>query len=127
MSRLLLVISVLLAAAPAMAQQHPAAPLRSQGERMRSFSLINRSGQVVTAAQAHMTDGKDRVLTYAPIQPNEAREIVVPASECLDAVTVHLNDGRTLRGAHLNDCKLTKIVVGHSGIGTNSNENPLAR
>lgn len=124
MSRLILLTAVLLCATPTLAQQFPAAPLRSAGEQMRSFSMTNQSGQVVTSAVAHMTDGKTRVLTYAPVQPNQAREIVVPRNECLDSLTVHLNDGRTLNAAHMNDCKATKILVGAAGIGTQSNVNP---
>ena len=112
---------------PDVAQQFPAAPLRTPGEQMRSFSLTNESGQVVTSAQAHMTDGKDRVLTYEPIQRNQAREIVVPRQECLDSVVVHLNNGRTLRAEHMNDCKATKIVVGKTGIGIASNANPRSQ
>jgi hypothetical protein len=126
--RLLLPLAgLLLAATPALAQQFPAAPLRSKGEQVRAFSLKNESGQVVTSAQAHMTDGKRRVLTYEPVQPNEAREIVVPRNECIDAVTVQLNDGRTLRANHMNDCKETKIVVGKAGIDVQSNTNPRRR
>jgi hypothetical protein len=124
MPRVLLLTCVLLAAGPALAQQFPAAPLRSPGEQMRSFSLKNESHQAVTSAQAHMTDGQNRVLTYEPVQPNQAREIVVPRKECLDAVIVHLNDGRTLRADHMNDCKATQIVVGDAGIGMQSNVNP---
>lgn len=119
-----LLLLLTLAAVPALAQQFPAAPLRSPGEQMRSFSLKNESGQVVTSAQAHMTDGKNRVLTYASLQPNQAREIVVPRRECLDSLAVQLNNGRTLRAGHLNDCNATQIVVGEAGLGVQSNVNP---
>jgi hypothetical protein len=114
---MLLLVCLTLAAGPALAQQYPAAPLRSPGEQMRSFSLKNESGQVVTSAQAHMTDGKNRVLTYEPVQPNQAREIVVPRKECLDSIAVQLNNGRTLRANHMKSCKETQIVVGDAGIG----------
>jgi len=127
MPRPLLLLGLVLVSAPALAQQFPAAPLRSPGEQMRSFSLTNQSGQVITSAQAQMTDGKKRVLTYAPIQRNQAREIVVPRQECLDQVVVHLNNGQTLHADHMNDCKATKIVVGQAGIGMQSNLNPLTR
>jgi hypothetical protein len=127
MSRFLLLVCFTLVSAPALAQQHPAAPLRSPGEQMRSFSLTNRSGDVITAAEAKMTDGKRRVLTYAPVQPNQAREIVVPRQECLASLTVRLNNGRTLRAAHLDDCKATQIVVGTQGIGIGSNANPRGK
>ncbi len=121
MLRLLPVVYLVLSAGPALAQQFPAAPLRAPGEQMRSFSLKNESKDVVTSAQAHMTDGKDRVLTYAPVQPNETKEIVVPRAECLDSVAVHLNNGHTLRADHMNDCKAAQVVVGDAGIGTQSN------
>ncbi len=127
MLRTLPLAALLLAASPTLAQQFPAAPLRTPGQQMRSFSLTNESGQVVTSAQAHMTDGKDRVLTYEPIQRNQAREIVVPRQECLDSVVVHLNNGQTLRAGHMNDCKATKIVVGKTGIGIASNANPRSQ
>jgi hypothetical protein len=124
MFRLLFSGFLLVGTVPALAQQFPAAPLRSQGEQMRSFSLKNESGQVITSAQAHMTNGKNRVLTYEPVQPNQAREIVVPRNECLDSLTIHLNDGRTFHADHMNDCKETKILVGNRGIGLASNVNP---
>ena len=93
---------------------------------MRSFSLKNESGQVLTSAQAHMTDGKNRVLTYASVQPNQAREIVVPRQECLDSLVVQLNNGRTLRAGHLNDCKATQIVVGEPGSASSRTSTPPA-
>jgi hypothetical protein len=124
MLRPVLLLCLTLAAIPALAQEFPAAPLRSPGEQMRSFSLTNESGQVVTSAQAHMTDGKNRVLTYAPVQPNHAREIVVPREECLGSLAVHLNNGRTLRADHMNDCKATQILVGEAGLGVRSRVNP---
>lgn len=117
-------IIFILSAVPALAQQHPAAPLTPSAAQMRSFSMKNQSGEVITSAEARMTDGKTRVLTYAPVQPNEAREIVVPRQECLAALTVHLNNGKTLRAGHLRDCKETKIFVGAHGIGIGSNLNP---
>ena len=121
MWRLLVVVGLVLVSGPALEQQYPAAPLRSPGEQMRSSSLKNESREVVTSAEAHMTDGKDRVLTYAPVQPSRAKEIMVPWAECLDSVAVQLNNGRTLRADHMNDCKATQIVVGDAGIGTQSN------
>ncbi|HTW69098.1 MAG TPA: hypothetical protein VME47_04350 [Acetobacteraceae bacterium] len=125
MPRTLLMIALVLSAAPALAQQFPAAPVRSPGQPVRSFSLTNQSGQVIVSAQAKMSDGKQRVLTYAPIQRNQAREIVVPRQECLDSMAVHLNDGQTLRAVHMNDCNGTKIIVGPTGIRIASNANPL--
>jgi len=125
MPRPLLVLGLALLAAPALAQQFPAAPLRTPGEPMRAFSLTNRSGQVITSAQARMSDGKQRVLTYAPIQRDQAREIVVPRRECLNAMIVHLNNGQTLHADHMNDCDAARIIVGRAGIGVASNVKPL--
>ncbi len=121
MSRLLPAVCLLLTAGAAQAQQFPAAPVRTPGEQMRSFLLKNESGEVLTSAQAHMTDGQNRVLTYEPVQPNQAREIVVPRKECLDSLAIHLNNGRTLRADHMNDCKATQIVVGDAGVRANVN------
>ncbi|HUB13996.1 MAG TPA: hypothetical protein VMB34_18750 [Acetobacteraceae bacterium] len=122
---MLLTVWLMLAGGSALAQQLPAAPLGSPGQQMRSLSLTNQSGQVITSAEAQMTDGRKRVLTYAPIERNQARAIVVPRQECLDSVEVHLNNGQTLRASHLHDCKATKIVVGTAGIRLNANLNPL--
>jgi hypothetical protein len=122
--RALPLIFFTLVAAPAFAQQFPAAPLQSPGEQVRTFWFKNESGQVIMSVQAHMTDGKNRVLTYAPVEPTQAREIVVPREECIDSMAVHLNNGRTLRADHMNDCKATQIVVGEAGIGVQSNVNP---
>ena len=127
MLRPLIVTAVMLIAAPALAQRFPAAPLRTPGEQVRSFALTNRSGDVIVSVEAKMTDGTRRVLTYAPIQRNEVREIVVPRQECLDSMAVHLNNGKTLRAVHMKDCKATRITVGRTGIGTATNENPLTQ
>ena len=127
MVRLLPVLCLAMAVYPAFAQQRPAAPLTPNGEQMRAFSLRNQSHQPITSAEAHMTDGKDRVLTYAPVQPNQARQIVVPRQECVDSVTVHLNIGKTLHADHLQDCRATQIMVGDAGIGVQSNVNPRSR
>ena len=104
----------------AYAQTYPAAPLSPKGEQARSLSLRNMSGQVITSAQAHMTDGSNRVLTHETVQPNQAREIVVPRNACLEGVTVHLNNGSTLKADKLNDCRSSLIVVGGEGIDVRS-------
>lgn len=121
MNRLLPLVCLSLATVPALAQQLPIPPLRSPGEQMRSFLLANWSGQVITAAEANMTDGKHRVLIYAPLQPGHAQRIVLPRKECLDSVVVYLNDGQSLRANHMDDCKDTPIEVARGKISLASN------
>jgi hypothetical protein len=117
MWRVLLLSSVLqVSILSAWAQQYPAAPLGPEGQRARSVSLHNLSKQVVVSAEAHMTDGKTRPLTDQPVRVAQAREIVVPASECLDGVTVKLDDGRTLRAENFKECGATRIQVDDNGI-----------
>lgn len=125
MMRLVLPVGLMLIAAPALAQQLPVAPLGSPGQQMRRFLLTNQSGQVIVSAEARMTDGKKRVLTYAPLPRNQARWIVVPRQECLDSMVVHLNNGLTQHADHLNDCKAAKIVVEQTRIVIPANQDPL--
>ena len=116
MPRPLFLAACLLIATPAMAQLHPSAPLGPSGQQVRSFSLKNMSHQAIVFARARMTDGKIQALTYSPIQPGQAREVVVPRKECLAEVTVHLNNGRRLKAPHLNDCRSNQLIVGDKGI-----------
>ncbi len=74
------------------------------------------SHQAIVFARAYMTNGKSRALTYSPIEPGEAREVVVPRKDCLSSVSVQLNNGRTLKAAHLNDCRSNQLIVGDQGI-----------
>ena len=115
MPRPLFLAGFLLIAAPAMAQLHPSAPLGPSGQQVRSFSLKNMSHQPIVF-RAKMTDGQIRALTYSPVQPGQAREIVVPRKECLAEVTVQLNDGRSLKAPNLNDCRSNQLIVGDKGI-----------
>ena len=116
MPRPLVLAALLLIATPAMAQIHPSVPLGPSGEQARSFSLKNMSHQAVVFARARMTDGKARALTYSPIQPGEAREIVVPRKECLAEVVVQLNNGRSLKASNLDDCRSNQLIVHDGGI-----------
>ena len=109
------------------AQTYPAAPLSPNGEQARSLSLKNTSGQTITSAQAQMTDGSSRVLTHEPLQPNQAREVVVPRKACLQGVTVHLTNGRTFKADSLNDCRSSEIIVGGEGINVRSANVPHAQ
>lgn len=116
MLRAPLLAALLLAAAPAWAQQYPAAPLSPNGEQARAFSLKNMAHDPVVSARATMTDGQTRVLTHEPIQPGQARQVVVPRKDCLAKVSVQLNNGRTLKAEHLNDCRSNLLIVGDKGI-----------
>ena len=116
MLRAPLLAAMLLAAAPAWAQQYLAAPLSPNGEQARAFSLKNMSHEPVVSARAYMTDGKTRVLTHEPIEPGQARQVVVPRKDCLAKVTVQLNNGRKLTADHLKDCRSNLLVVGDKGI-----------
>ncbi|HET8997707.1 MAG TPA: hypothetical protein VFN42_13650 [Acetobacteraceae bacterium] len=116
MPRPALLAALLLFATPALAQVRPSAPLGPSGQNVRSFSLKNMSHAPVVFARARMTDGKIRALTYSPIQPGEARQIVVPRKECLADVVVKLNNGRTLKAPNLNDCRSNQLVVRDRGI-----------
>ncbi|HUB45998.1 MAG TPA: hypothetical protein VMB73_13510 [Acetobacteraceae bacterium] len=127
MIRVVLPVCLVLIAAPALAQQLPVAPLGSPGEQMRRFLLANQSGQTIVSAEAWMTDGEKRVLTYAPIPRNQARWIVIPRQECLDSMVVKLDNGLTQRAKHMNNCKAIKIVVGQARIVITPNQDPLSR
>lgn len=127
MLRVLLFAGLLLSAAPALAQQYPAVPLGPSGEQSRSFSLENMSHHAIVSARAYMTNGRSRVLTHAPVEPGEAREVVVPRKDCLARVTVQLNNGRSLQANHLNDCRSNQLIVGDQGINILSAAVPRLR
>ena len=74
------------------------------------------SRQAIVFARAYMTNGKSRALTYSPIAPGDARQVVVPRKDCLASVSVQLNDGRTLKAAHLHDCRSNQLIVSDHGI-----------
>lgn len=127
MKRALLFAGLLLIAVPALARIPPSNPLGPSGEQGRSFSLKNMSHQVVVFAQAHMTDGKVEALTYSPIEPGQARKIIVPRKACLAEVMVQLNDGHSLRLANLDDCRSNQLVVGDRKIRVQSVQMPRLR
>lgn len=122
MPRPVLLAALLLFATPALAQIRPSAPLGPSGQDVRSFSMKNMSHAPIVFARARMTDGKIRALTYSPVQPGQAREIIVPRKECLAEVVVQLNDGRTLKAPNLNDCRSNQLVVGDRGINVLSSD-----
>jgi hypothetical protein len=112
----LLAATLLLACQPAWSQTHPAAPLGPSGEQARSISFQNLSGATVTAAHATMTDGKGVDLSKGPVRPTQAREVVVPRSECLAGVDVRLDNGQDLNAKAPNDCRATRVVVNDGGL-----------
>lgn len=116
MSRVALLAALLLVTGPAWAQQYPAAPLGPSGEQARAFSLKNMSHQAIVSAKAFMTDGQSRVLTHSPIEPGQSREVVVPRKDCISAVSVQLNNGRSLKAENLDDCRSNQMIVGDQGI-----------
>jgi hypothetical protein len=116
MSPRLLAAFVLFAAAPALAAQQPPAASLYHQEDSRSISIQNWSGQPVTAAQVQTTDGHTWDIGKGVIPQNQAKEIIVPAQECIANVRVTLQDGRTLGISRANACRNTQVVVRDNGI-----------
>jgi hypothetical protein len=101
----------LLVAVPAWAaQQAPAASLYHQQDS-RSIAIHNLAHQSVTAARVQTTDGRTWNLAKGSIPQNQAKEIIVPARDCITAIRVTLQNGRTLGQTGLNACRNTEIVV----------------
>jgi hypothetical protein len=101
----------LLVSVPAWAaQQAPAASLYHQ-QNSRSISIQNLAHQPVTVAQVETTDGRSWDLAKGSIPQNQAKEIIVPAQDCITAISVRLKNGRALSQTGLNDCRNTLIVV----------------
>ncbi len=77
----------------------------------RSIAIHNLSGQDVESARVQTTDGKVWNLSRGSIPPNQARELIVPARDCIANVAVRLKNGQTLAGRGLHECRNTEIVV----------------
>lgn len=90
---------------------------RERGRNMHSFVVRNDSRSVVASVKLVSTNG-GQVMFQAPnpIQPSESAEVQVGRDECLAEVDVSFKDGRTLRQAGLNECKLTRISIGDNNI-----------
>jgi len=101
----------LLVAVPAWAAQQPPAASLYHQQDSRSISIHNLARQAVTAAQVQTTDGKTWDLAKGMIPRNQAKEIIVPAQDCITNVRVTLKNGRTLSQNGLNACRNTEIVV----------------
>ena len=101
-----------------------AAPLTM--ERARSYSLLNRSSDVIVAAHARMTNGDERDLTWnEPLRPQQGRNLAVSSNDCLAELTVRFKSGRTLQ-ARAPDCRQTRIIATDSSlqIGSNASDRP---
>jgi hypothetical protein len=123
---LLVVACGLLAYGPAVyAQPDTGPPVADQ--HTRAIFLRNLCGQPMVSALARTTDGQTRVLTYEPVQPGQGRWIVLPRQQCLESVTVHLNNGRVLQADRLNECRPAAIVVSDGGIALRSSAQPGRR
>lgn len=92
------------------------APLKTM-EQAHSYGLINHSKQAIISANARMTNGNVRALTWdKPILPDQGRNVAVPSNDCLASLTVHLKSGRTLQSTGKPDCHATHITVTDNAI-----------
>jgi len=123
MKRLALpVIGLLLGAGPALAQTQSAGPLN---QNLRSFQLVNRSHQAITAAHVTLTTREDRDMTAdGPIMPDQSRQIVVDRQACVAGAVVTLKDGRTLRMDRPGDCHAPQVIVTDTGITEKTGAGP---
>ena len=109
--RRLLPLAVLLAGTiPAFGAPPPAASLYHQQDS-RSIAIENWSGQPITTARVQTTDGHVWTLAKGTIPQNQAKEIVVPAHDCIAGLHITLKDGRTFADTGLHECQNTQIVV----------------
>lgn len=122
MRNLVMPAALLLLGAVAAQAQPPAAP---RNEQLRTFSLVNRAHQAVTAAHLTMSDGQDKdVVGNTPIQPEESRQALVGRQECLKSVAVTLKNGHGYRLDLPNDCHVAQILVFDNGLGQHSGAGP---
>lgn len=101
----------LLVAAPAWAAQQPPAASLYHQQNSRSIAIHNLANQTVTTARVQTTDGKIWDIAKGSIPPNQAKEIIVPAQDCIAEIDVTLKNGRTLSQTGLNACRNTQIEV----------------
>ena len=102
-----------------------AAPLHTM-ERARSYSLLNRSSDVIVAAHARMTNGDERDLTWnEPLRPEQGRTLALPSTDCLAELTVRFKSGRALQ-TRAPDCRQTRIIATDSSlqIGSDASDRP---
>lgn len=109
-------------AGPALAQTQSGGPLN---QNLRSFQLVNRAHQAITAAHITLTDHQDRDMTASgPIMPDQSRQIVVDRQACVAGAVATLKDGRTLRMNRPADCHAPQVTVTDSGITAKSGAGP---
>ena len=95
-------------------------------ERARSYSIVNRSSQIIVGAHARMTNGNERDLTWdKPIRPQQARNIAMPSGDCLAVLTVKFQSGQTMQSGSPG-CRQTRITVTDDAIqiGTSASDRP---
>ena len=90
-------------------------------QNLRSFVIRNDSKDVVASVRLISTNGGQVLFeSPRPIQPNQSAEAQVGRDQCLAEVDVTFKDGRTLRDAGLNDCKMTRVSIGDERIDLES-------
>jgi hypothetical protein len=124
----LAVLAIFGAVLPASGQQKANVPnsVPLSTERARSYSIVNRSRQIIVAAHARMTNGEQRDLTWdKPIRPQQARDVAMPSGDCLAELTVRFQSGGTLQSGS-PDCRQTRITVTDDAIqiGSSASSRP---
>ncbi|MBV8613897.1 MAG: hypothetical protein JOY66_09020 [Acetobacteraceae bacterium] len=103
-------LAALAFAGPAVAADN-AANLSTQQDS-RAITLQNYTGTQITQAKVQTSpDGREWQIAQGGISPNEAKEVIVPAHDCLTNVWVQLDGGRVLQSTEMHSCNSTKIVV----------------
>ncbi|MGA9869447.1 MAG: hypothetical protein WBQ75_23680 [Acetobacteraceae bacterium] len=108
--------ALVLLALSAVAADKPNAANLSTQQDSRSITLQNRSGSDITQAQVRTTDGRVWNLGHGGVSSNHGSDMVVPARDCIAAISVELKNGRKLQVGGLHACDNTQIVVSKSGI-----------
>lgn len=111
-----------LLAAPALAQNLPdQGKGRPSTHDIRNYTLKNKSGQVITAAEARFSNGQSKsIAPDSGIEPEEGQSFGEDQKACLTHVTATLKDGTKLTLAGLSDCKLSVVIVEPKSIVLNS-------
>ena len=116
------VFAALLVAAPAAAQEAGAGGQGAQSlQNLHTYIVSNESEKVISDLWLGSTkDGKELYASKDQLRPNQAINLRVARDECLARVRVRFADGSTLNADGLNECKLTRIVVGSAKIDLRS-------
>ena len=116
-------VGACLLAAPAWGQNLPGQGQdRPSTHNIRSYTLKNQSGQVITAAEARFSDGQSKsIAPDSGIQPQEGQSFSEDQKACLTNVTATLKDGTKLALAGTpTDCRLAIVIVQPKAIVVNS-------